>query len=209
MGQWAIEGFTAAGAADTAFNGGAGEEILGGIPWSPAAMAIQPDGKIVLAGESLAAGISSPEAVVARFTSGGLGAQGEPAFESIDDSQPGASNETTSFQTVGGAAWHSDPNGTTDGAFDGTQQYAPGNAGNQAAWTFAGLDPAEYYDVYVTWSPLAAPRRTPNTPSPAASRPSPAPCRLSTRPRPRWTPRATAVTGTPSGCIMQPAARSW
>ena len=157
QGQWAIEGFTAAGAADRGFNGSASEKIDGGIYGVPEALALQADGKIVIAGDSFAAGSSSPsspEAVVARFTSGGLGAQGEPASEILDDSQPTVSGEADSFQvqTGSGSAWQTD---TTDGGLDGIQQYAPGNASNQATWTFTGLDTADFYDVYVTWSPQA------------------------------------------------------
>ena len=42
------------------------------------------------------------------------------------------------------------------GAFNGEEQSHAENSGpDTAEWTFANLDPSGYYDVYVTWSPIA------------------------------------------------------
>ena len=67
--SWALARFTENGTPDASFSG-TGVEILGtGIAGEAAALAIQPDGKILLAGTS------ATDAVMARYTSGGLGVQ--------------------------------------------------------------------------------------------------------------------------------------
>ena len=51
-------------------------------------------------------------------------------------------------------AWTDDANGR--GFNQGQREHAASsNADTQAVWTFDNLDPGEYYDVYVTWSPEA------------------------------------------------------
>ena len=74
--------------------------------------------------------------------------------QTIDDSDttttfPGLENY---FQDTG--SWSSATE--VAGAFNGEEVSDVANTGTDtAAWTFAYLDPSGYYDVYVTWSPVA------------------------------------------------------
>ena len=63
--SWSLNAFTESGLPDTAFMG-AGGKIATGLSGTSAAMAIQPDGKVVVAGTS------GTDAYFARYTSGGL-----------------------------------------------------------------------------------------------------------------------------------------
>ena len=73
MGQWALARFSEDGNLDTSLVGsGTNNGILdSGITGAPAAMALEPDGEILLAGANTAA----TDAALALFTSGGLGVQ--------------------------------------------------------------------------------------------------------------------------------------
>ena len=70
-GDWALIAFKDNGQIDTGFAGG-GDSISLGVSGSPAAMAIQPDGNILIAGTKAAN--AATDAFFARYASGGLDA---------------------------------------------------------------------------------------------------------------------------------------
>ena len=70
---WALARLNPDGTADLGFGGGTTNEILSSIGGGPAAMAVQPDGKILVAGSSPDSRTSATDAYFARYASGGLG----------------------------------------------------------------------------------------------------------------------------------------
>ncbi len=71
--------------------------------------------------------------------------------QTVDDSDVAETGLADYFYDTG--SWTSQ---TVAGAFNGEEQsHAESSGTDKAVWTFANLDPTAYYDVYVTWSPIA------------------------------------------------------
>jgi hypothetical protein len=71
--------------------------------------------------------------------------------QTVDDSDVATGGLRNNFQEAG--TWTSE---TVAGAFNGEELLRTSSGSTDyAAWTFANLDPTAYYDVYVTWTPIA------------------------------------------------------